>query len=58
MVVSWYLFFSHLISADSPLTCVCVYVSDDILGGELFKAISSTLGQFSPLGIFDWENGG
>lgn len=34
-----------------------VGLCDGISGGELFKALSSTLGQFPPFGIFDWENG-
>lgn len=35
-----------------------IRLCDDIWCGELFTALSSTLGQFPPVGIFDWENGG
>lgn len=35
-----------------------VHLRDDIPASELFKALSSTLGQFPPVGILDWENGG
>lgn len=48
-VFPWYLFSSNF--------CGWSVFGDDISGGELFKALSSTLDQFPPVGIFDWEHG-
>lgn len=41
----------------SQFLCM-VHLSDEILDGKLLKLLSSTLGQFPPVGIFDLEKRG